>query len=50
MAACPPPIDATNVGRVPSVYFALEIQDWDDRLAHLDALGVPSPPQSTRLH
>jgi catechol 2,3-dioxygenase-like lactoylglutathione lyase family enzyme len=27
--------------RVPSVHFAVEVDDWDATLAHLDALGIP---------
>jgi catechol 2,3-dioxygenase-like lactoylglutathione lyase family enzyme len=26
---------------VPSAHFALEVDDWDAMLAHLDALGIP---------
>lgn len=27
--------------RVPAVHFALEVDNWEDTLAHLQALGVP---------
>src|SRR5215813_4555766 len=27
--------------RVPSVHFAVEVDNWEATLAHLDALGVP---------
>lgn len=33
--------DTTDPIRVPSVHFAVEIPDWVDMMAHLDALGVP---------
>ena len=44
--------DTADPIRVPSVHFAVEIPDWDDMIAHLDALGVPyhsrTPGASTR--
>ena len=33
--------DTDNPVRVPSVHFAVEIPDWEEMIAHLDALGVP---------
>jgi catechol 2,3-dioxygenase-like lactoylglutathione lyase family enzyme len=33
--------DTPNPVRVPSVHFAVEIDDWDEMMANLDKLGVP---------
>src|SRR5919108_6622051 len=33
--------DTANPVRVPSNHFAVEIPNWDEMIAHLDALGVP---------
>ena len=33
--------DTTDLVRVPAVHFAVEIADWDDMIAHLDALEIP---------
>jgi catechol 2,3-dioxygenase-like lactoylglutathione lyase family enzyme len=33
--------DTTEPTRVPRVHFAVEVDDWDATLAHLDALGIP---------
>jgi len=33
--------DTPNPIRVPRVHFAVEVDDWDGMLAHLDKLGVP---------
>ena len=33
--------DVTEAMRVPAVHFAVEIPEWEDMMAHLDALGVP---------
>ena len=43
--------DTADPIRVPSVHFAVEIPDWEEMIAHLDALGVPystTPGASTR--
>ena len=34
----------------PSGHFAVEIHDWDDMIANLDALGVPYAPPTIRLY
>jgi catechol 2,3-dioxygenase-like lactoylglutathione lyase family enzyme len=36
--------DIADPVRVPSVHFAVEIPDWEEMIAHLDALGVPYSP------
>ena len=33
--------DSRNPTPVPSVHFAVEIDDWDEMIANLDKLGVP---------
>ena len=33
--------DTDNLIKVPRVHFAVEVEDWDSMLAHLDELGVP---------
>ena len=33
--------DTNDLIKVPQVHFALEVEDWDDMLAHLDAVEVP---------
>ena len=33
--------DTANPILSPSVHFAVEINDWDEMIAHLDKLGVP---------
>ncbi len=33
--------DSRNPTPVPSVHFAVEIDDWDEMIANLDTLGVP---------
>ena len=33
--------DTRNFIPVPQVHFAVEVEDWEDTLAHLDKLGVP---------
>jgi catechol 2,3-dioxygenase-like lactoylglutathione lyase family enzyme len=33
--------DVDEVVEVPRVHFAVEVEDWDGMLSHLDALGVP---------
>jgi catechol 2,3-dioxygenase-like lactoylglutathione lyase family enzyme len=33
--------ETANPVRVPSVHFAVEVDDWDAMLAHLDMLGIP---------
>ena len=33
--------DVDEVIPVPRVHFAIEVEDWDEMLAHLDAQGVP---------
>jgi catechol 2,3-dioxygenase-like lactoylglutathione lyase family enzyme len=33
--------ETPNPIRVPSVHFAIEVDDWEATLAHLDALGIP---------
>jgi hypothetical protein len=35
---------------VPSGHFALEIHDWDDTIANLDALGVRYSPPTIRAY
>ena len=34
----------------PSGHFALEIYDWDEMIANLDALGVPYAPPTIRAY
>ena len=34
----------------PSGHFALEIHDWEEMIANLDALGVPFSPPSVRAY
>jgi catechol 2,3-dioxygenase-like lactoylglutathione lyase family enzyme len=33
--------ETPNPIRVPSIHFAVEVDDWEAMLAHLDALGIP---------
>ena len=33
--------ETSNPANIPSGHFALEVDDWDAMLAHLDALGIP---------
>ena len=33
--------DTAEVIEVPQVHFAIEVEDWDGMLSHLDSLGVP---------
>jgi catechol 2,3-dioxygenase-like lactoylglutathione lyase family enzyme len=33
--------ETANPTHVPSVHFAVEVDDWDATLAHLDTLGIP---------
>ena len=34
----------------PSGHFAVEIRDWEDMIANLDALGVPYSPPTVRAY
>jgi catechol 2,3-dioxygenase-like lactoylglutathione lyase family enzyme len=36
--------DTDDLIKVPRVHFAVEVQDWDSMLEHLDQLGVPCSP------
>ena len=33
--------DTDNPVKAPQVHFAVEVENWDDMLAHLDQVGVP---------
>ena len=33
--------DTSEIIEVPQVHFAVEVEDWEDMLEHLDSLGVP---------
>jgi catechol 2,3-dioxygenase-like lactoylglutathione lyase family enzyme len=33
--------DTDDLIKVPRVHFAVEVEDWDSMLAHLDELGIP---------
>ena len=33
--------DTDNLIQIPRVHFAVEVEEWDEMLAHLDAEGVP---------
>ncbi len=33
--------DTGDLIQVPQVHFAVEVEEWDEMLAHLDAVGVP---------